>query len=70
MTSPPNPMLRLTRRLGGSLIEPFVSLDEDLRSGIRAVQELLGNSDVKATVIYAHVLNRESAGVRSPVDGL
>jgi hypothetical protein len=43
-----------------------------LKSGydIRNVQELLGYSDVKTTIIYAHVLNRGSSGVRGPVDGL
>ena len=37
---------------------------------IRTVQELLGHSDVKTTMIHAHVLNRGPAGVRSPVDAL
>ena len=37
---------------------------------IRTVQELLGRSDVKTTMIHTHVLNRGPAGVRSPVDGL
>ena len=37
---------------------------------IRTVQELLGHSDVKTTMIYTYVLNRGPAGVRSPVDGL
>jgi integrase len=35
---------------------------------IRTVQELLGHSDVRTTMIYTHVLNKGGKGVRSPLD--
>nr|WP_315855602.1 tyrosine-type recombinase/integrase [Synechococcus sp. RedBA-s] len=35
---------------------------------IRTIQELMGHSDVKTTMIYTHVLNRGPLGVSSPAD--
>jgi site-specific recombinase XerD len=32
------------------------------------VQELLGHADVRATMIYTHVLGKGAMGVKSPLD--
>jgi integron integrase len=43
-----------------------------LESGydIRTVQELMGHTDVRTTMVYTHVLNRGAAAVHSPADAL
>jgi site-specific recombinase XerD len=37
---------------------------------IRTIQQLLGHSDVRTTMIYTHVVQRGALGARSPLDGM
>ena len=61
-------MVNVTKDMSGRIIVAFPYVESGYN--IRTVQELLGHSDVKTTMIYTYVLNRGPAGVRSPVDGL
>jgi integrase len=51
------------------LAKLHVRFEQQRRAGEPGtVQELLGHADVRATMLYTHVLGKGAMGVKSPLD--